>query len=85
MTAVELAGGPNFESFHFEPGRLDNEEGRVSLDGLLPNAGCVSLSLLNNKSSNFKSYLILNLLIYLLMNFVIIKLFSHIHYHPFKY
>jgi hypothetical protein len=31
MTAVDLAGGPNFESFNFEPGRLDNEEVSIIL------------------------------------------------------
>ena len=39
FTIVELAGGPKFSSFKFEPGRRDNQDGLVSLDGLLPNAG----------------------------------------------
>ena len=39
MVATELAGGPVFADYEFEPGRRDNFEGTVSLDGLLPNAG----------------------------------------------
>ena len=33
------SGGPKFIDFQFSPGRLDNADGLVSLDGLLPNAG----------------------------------------------
>ena len=35
MTSVEIAGGPKFSEFEFEPGRRDNMDGRVSLDGLV--------------------------------------------------
>jgi len=38
MVATEIAGGPKFEEYGFEPGRIDNPT-RASLDGLLPNAG----------------------------------------------
>ena len=38
MVAVEIAGGPPFEEFGFEPGRVDALESD-SLDGLLPNSG----------------------------------------------
>lgn len=38
MVATEIAGGPKFEEYGFEPGRIDNPT-TASLDGLLPNAG----------------------------------------------
>lgn len=38
MTAVDIAGGPRFQDFGFEPGRLDSVD-LDSIDGLLPNAG----------------------------------------------
>jgi len=38
MVATEIAGGPKFEEYGFEPGRIDNPTS-ASLDGLLPNAG----------------------------------------------
>lgn len=38
MTAVEIAGGPKFSDFGFEPGRVDAPD-EDSNDGLLPNAG----------------------------------------------
>lgn len=38
MVATEIAGGPQFEEYGFEPGRIDDDV-TASLDGLLPNAG----------------------------------------------